>query len=287
MTEKRRLGKGLGALIPEVVAEDPSVNEIALEKIKPNPYQPRRDFNHEKLQQLAESIKEHGILQAVVLSPDGEEYVLIAGERRCRAARMAGLTTVPAIIRDVSSQQMLEIALIENLQRDDLNPVEEARAYKRLLKEFEYTQDELAVRVSKSRSAVANSLRLLTLPENVLKCLEEGRLTPGQARPMITLNGREVQGELLQKILKHALPARVVEREALRLASEGVEGQSKKPVEVKADPLLVELQNQIQKQLGTKVSISRGSKGGKIEIFYYGEEDLERLISKLLPKGIE
>ncbi len=287
MTEKRRLGKGLGALIPEVVAEDPSVNEVALEKIKPNPYQPRKDFNHEKLQQLAESIREHGILQAVVLSPTGEDYLLIAGERRCRAARMVGLTTVPAIIRDVSNQQMLEIALIENLQRDDLNPVEEALAYSRLLKEFDYTQDQLAARVSKSRSAVANSLRLLTLPESVLKHLEEGRLTPGQARPMIVLNGSEAQRELLQKILKYELPARAVEKEASRLASENVEGRTGKPAEAKADPLIVELQNQIQKQLGTKVSINGGNKGGKIEIYYYGEEDLERLVSQLLPKGIE
>ena len=287
MTEKRRLGKGLGALIPEVLAGTGESSEIDLEKIQPNPFQPRRNFDEEKLEELAQSIKEHGVLQAVVLSPTAEDgrYYLVAGERRCRAAKMAGLSKVPAVIKAYDQKAMLEIALIENLQRENLNPVEEARAYQKLMGEFGYTQDELGRRLGRSRPAVANCLRLLLLPKKVLEALERGDITAGQARPLLSIESVELQIKAAEEIMQGGLSA----REAERMAS-GI-GQVKKAERKKEkicfeDPEQVELQLQIQRALGTKVKIKPGGKGGSIEIFYYGDEDLERLVGMLLPDGL-
>lgn len=284
MSEKRRLGKGLGALIPDVLSTSEESNQIELSMIKPNPYQPRREFDEEKLKELATSIKNHGILQAVVVTKAVNEdgYYLVAGERRCRAAKIAGLLSVPAVVKDIDKATMLEIALIENLQREDLNPVEEAQAYRRLMKEYGYTQEELANRLGKSRSAIANSKRLLALPDKVLGYLEKGDITAGQARPLLALDSAALQVEAALKIVEEGLTARDVER----LANEKKKRAGEKPETALLDPLRQELQVQMQRELGTKVKLKDGKSGGTIEIYYYSEEDLERLVSMLLPKGI-
>jgi len=286
MSEKRRLGKGLGALIPEVLIGSTETNEISLDQIQPNPFQPREVFNDEKLRELASSIKEHGILQAVVVSPTGEgSYFLVAGERRCRAARIAGLSTVPAVVKSIDRKTMLEIALIENLQREDLNPVEEAQAYKRLMQEYNYTQEELARRIGKSRPSIANSIRLLSLPDEILKLLTQGEISAGQVRPLLTISDPRLQQEAARQIIEEGLSAREAEKMAAKIAMRT--GKRRDPDNaVTQDPIHAELQNQIQRSLGTKVRFKQGKNGGTIEIFYYSEEDLERLVAKMLPEGI-
>ncbi len=287
MSEKKRLGRGLGALIPEVMESSTETNEIALDKIKPNPFQPRREFDETRLQELTASVKEHGILQAIVVTPEGDSgnYTLVAGERRCRAARLAGLQTIPAVVRPVDSKTMLEIALIENLQREDLNPVEEALAYRRLIKEYNYTQDELAQRIGCSRPAIANSIRLLSLPESVLDALYKNKMTPGQVRPLLSINNEEKQEEAAMQIMKEGLSAREAEKIAAEVNARDKQ-KSNISTESKKDPLQEEIQLQMQRTLGTKVKIKKSKTGGTIEIYYYGDEDLERLVAKLLPEGI-
>lgn len=284
MSEKRRLGKGLGALIPDVIVDSGESSEIELGLIRPNPYQPRKTFNEDKLKELASSIATHGVLQAVVVTKaeDEDGYYLVAGERRCRAAQIAGLKSVPAVVKDFDKNTMLEIALIENLQREDLNPVEEAQAYRKLIKDYSYTQDELAKRLGKSRSSVANSIRLLALPEKVLEHLKNGDISAGQVRPLLSLESPDLQLEAALKIIKEGLTARDVEKLTSKKQKSKLEVNEAKTT----DPLRQEIQIQMQRELGTKVRFKDGVKGGTIEIYYYGEEDLERLISLLLPEGI-
>lgn len=287
MSEKRRLGRGLGALIPDALAGSADTSEIALNRIKPNPYQPRRLFNEEKLNELAASIKEHGVLQAVVVSPSGEEdnYILVAGERRCRAARIAGLKTVPAVVKSFDKSSLLEIALIENLQREDLNPVEEAQAYKRLMHDYNYTQEELAQRIGRSRPSIANSIRLLSLSDGILEALAEGKITPGQARPLLGINNPKQQQLAAKQIIEGSLSSREAEKMASKINKQNSKNKGREEA-ITQDPVHTELQLQIQRALGTKVRLKQGKSGGTIEIYYYGEEDLERLIAKLLPEGI-
>ena len=285
MSEKKRLGKGLGALIPEVEASDETVdtNEIAIDLIKPNPFQPRREFEDEKLKELAASIKEHGVLQAIVVCPEDEvgNYVLVAGERRCRAAKIAGLKTIPAVVRNIDKSTMLEIALIENLQREDLNPVEEASAYRKLMKEYNYTQDDLARRIGCSRPAIANSIRLLSLPEMVIEALAKNELAPGQARPLLGISDSKLQQEAARQIMKNKLSAREAEKIASRISKQREKDQDKSERNEESDPIQEELQLQMQRSLGTKVKIKQAKNGGTIEIFYYSDDDLERLMEKL------
>lgn len=287
MTEKRRLGRGLGALINEALTGDADIIEISLSQIVANPLQPRINFDKAKLQELANSIKEHGVVQPVVITPaQGEGYYLVAGERRCRAAKMAGLTRIPALVRELDEKDMLEIALIENLQREDLNPIEEAVAYRRLMQEFEMTQEELSRRLGKSRPAIANMVRLLALPQGIQKAIISGELSAGQARPLLSLPDAARQEELAAQIISRKLTVREVER----LAGEAVKVVDKKPEinRVKAeDPILKELQEGLQRHFGTKVKINCRKAGGTIEISYYGEDDLERLIDLMMPRGIE
>ncbi len=289
MTEKKRLGRGLGALIPEVMDDTAETNEILLESIKPNPYQPRRDFDQVKIQELAESIKEHGILQPVVVSPGDDEknYILVAGERRCRAAKLAGLKTIPALIKVVDKKTMLEIALIENLQRENLNPVDEALAYRRLMQEYSYTQEELAGRLGRSRSSIANSVRLLGLPEEILELVTKNEMTPGQVRPLLAVSDQEQQKKAAALIAKDGLSARQAEKLVSKLNYNRMKRNGNK-VDQKGpqDPMQDELQSHMQRYLGTKVKIKPEKDGGTIEIYYYGDEDLERLVEKLLPEGL-
>lgn len=289
MNEKRRLGKGLGALIPDALASSAETSEIRLDLIKPNPFQPRRAFSDEKLKELASSIKEHGVLQAVVVSPSGEgdHYMLVAGERRCRAARMAGLDTVPAVVKTIDKNTMLEIALIENLQREDLNPVEEAFAYKKLMQDFSYTQEELARRIGRSRPSIANSIRLLALPDAILSLLAAGELTPGQVRPLLAIRDENQQYAAARQIIDEGFSAREAEKLVAEINTEKKKTEKKEPqAEAAQDPLSAEIQTQIQRALGTKVKLKTGKQGGTIEIYYYSEDDLERLVAKLLPEGI-
>jgi len=287
MSEKRRLGKGLGALIPDALAASAETSEIKLDLIKPNPFQPRRTFNDEKLNELASSIKEHGVLQAVVVSPGGEDdhYILVAGERRCRAARLAGLDTVPAVVKAIDKSTMLEIALIENLQREDLNPVEEAHAYKKLMKDFGYKQDELASRIGRSRPSIANSIRLLALPDSILSSLAKGELTQGQVRPLLAISDPEKQCAAARQITTEGLSSREAEKMVTAINATK-KGEKETATETVLDPLSAELQLQMQRLLGTKVKLKKGKNGGSIEIYYYSDEDLERLMAKLLPEGI-
>ena len=294
MSEKRRLGRGLGALIPETVDEQESGAEVLLDQIIPNPFQPRTSFSEESIRELADSMKAHGMLQPVVLARADQEgqFYLVAGERRCRAAKIAGLKSVPAIIRSYDRKEMLEVALIENLQREDLNPVEEARGYKRLMNEFGYKQEELAVRIGKSRPAVANSIRLLSLPESVLDYLSKGTLRPGQARPLLSLDNEEEIVVYAEKIVTEGLTSRQVEE---MVGSKNVGDNDKSKINKRKNqegeeppltPIHSEIQLQIQRTLGTKVRLKEGKSGGTIEIFFYSEEDLERLVARLLPDGI-
>lgn len=287
MSDKRRLGRGLGALINDALTETADVTEIPLGQIKANPFQPRLNFDPLKLQELADSIKTHGVVQAVVVTPaKGKGYYLVVGERRCRAARMAGLNRIPAVVRDYDESEMLEIALVENLLRDDLNPIEEAAAYRRLLDEFGLTQEELGKRLGKSRPAIANTVRLLALPQQVQEAIIKGELSAGQARPLLSLTDSASQEELANQIITRQLTA----REAEKLAAAAVGGTKKKRTNKSAavtEPLLKELQGNLQRRLGTRVKIYHSKGQGAIEISFYGEEDLGRLMELLLPGGIE
>ena len=287
MSDKRRLGRGLGALINEALTETGDINEIPLSRIEPNPFQPRVNFDEEKLQELADSIKEHGVVQAVVVSPAGEDgYYLVAGERRCRAARMAGLTRIPALVRELDKKTMIEIALIENLQREDLNPIEEAMAYRRLMDEFGMTQEQLGQRLGKSRPAIANTVRLLALPQKVQEAIIQGELSAGQARPLLALPEAARQEELARQIAARKMTAREAERLAAGAAGSAGKGRPGKDTSA-GDPFLKELQGNLQRRLGTRVKIYRRGGGGAIEISFYGDDDLDRLLGLLLPESTE
>lgn len=280
---KGGLGKGLNSSIFGNIEENESlvtsngVQKIKLSLIEPNKNQPRKTFDKSKIEVLAQSIKEHGIIQPLVVVKNGDMYSIVAGERRWRAAKAAGITEVPVVVRDYTPRELMEIALIENIQREDLNPIEEALGYKTLMDDFGLTQDELSQRIGKSRSAVANTLRLLALDSKIQKMLISGELSPGHARAVLSVENEKLRYELAQTIVKENLNVRQAEAAAKRLNS------AKKPTKVKKKtPYDIELDNvmsRLSEQLGTKVKISGSAKKGKIEIEYYGNEDLDRLLS--------
>ena len=298
------LGKGLEALIPVLPdgyddASDAGMADNAvslpLDSISANPYQARREFDDVRLSELADSIRQHGVLSPVLVRRLGEGYQLVAGERRARAARLAGITEIPAFIRELSEREMMEISLIENIQRQDLNPVEEARAYKRLSSEFGLTQDQIAARVAKSRPYVANSIRLLNLPDVILGHLASGKLSVGHTRPLLPLN-EENAINLAERLIGANASAREAEQWARELAvSEkgvlddgsvdsgdpaGVPVRLVKGVK-ELKPLSValkEILRVIRERVNTKVDITRNAKGGKIIIEYYNDDDLERIL---------
>lgn len=263
MAKKKALGKGLGALISGVSEEH--IHEIDLTLISPNPFQPRVNFKEEEITSLARTIKEKGVLQPVILRKRGRGYELISGERRVRASRKAGLKKIPAIIKDATDREMLEMALLENLQRENLNPVEEARAYDNFMKQFGLKQEEVAERVGKSRSAVANTLRLLKLPEKIQKALLEGVITAGHARALLSIKSEKGMLREFNKILQNRKTVRDVE----------------KVTKKQKDPNIEALEKNLKKITGLKVEVHYGKRGGKITFFYKNLEELETLLSDI------
>jgi ParB family transcriptional regulator, chromosome partitioning protein len=282
MARKSGLGRGLDALIPqgEENLVSGAVTEVPIDHIEPNPRQPRTRPVEEALVELAESIREHGVIQPVILSPGRKSnaYYLVAGERRWKAAKLAGLTTVPAIIREVTEQQRLLWALIENIQRADLNPMEAAEAYRQLGEDFGLTHEEIAQRVGKNRATVSNTLRLLGLPLVAKAAITKGVITEGHARALLSLQSEDAQIALLQIILTENLSVR--QAEALAQKYKGEKPPPKEPKAVA--PELVALEEQLQDALGTRVRLSRNRKGGSITIHFYSDEELNALMDRLL-----
>jgi len=272
---KKGLGKGLGALIDteNILSENSGIVELKITDIEPNKEQPRKNFNQEKLQALAESIREHGVVQPIIVKKQDKVYTIIAGERRWRAAKMAGLKTIPSIIKDLSSKETMEIALIENLQREDLNPIEEAEAFQKLMEEHGMTQEELSKLVGKSRAAIANSVRLLTLPEKIKDMLINEQLTPGHARALITIEDTEKQLKIAEEIIEKNLSVRETEK----LVNEQKNKKIHKRNVVK-DATILDIEEKLKGILGTKVELRHNKNKGKIVIEYYSNEEFNRII---------
>jgi ParB family chromosome partitioning protein len=276
LNKKFGLGKGLGALIPEEVAEDGSfILKVSMNLIKANKDQPRKSFDPEKISELAQSIKEHGVIQPIILNKEGDIYLVIAGERRFRAAKSIGLAEIPAIIMNVDNKKILELSLIENIQREDLNPIEEAIAYKKLIFDFSLTQEEISKKVSKSRAAITNCMRLLNLDERVQDYIIDGVISEGHGRAILGLNDKQVQYEIAQMVIDESLNVRQTERIVKNFDSEKVV----KVVEKQKNIYYKDVLNKLEDHFGTKVFINSKNKNkGKIEIEYYSEEDFERIL---------
>lgn len=285
--QSRGLGRGLEALIP-TMSEQEVVKELLITDIVANKYQPRNEFNEEALEELAESINQYGLLQPVIVRKVLNGYELIAGERRWRAAQKNGAKTIPAIVREYSDIETTEIALIENLQRENLNAIEEAGAYQRLVNEFGLTQEELAKKIGRSRSHIANFIRLLNLPEIVQEYVSRGTLTMGQVRPLLTLESEDLQIEAAEYIIAEDLSARDAEKLVKKLMKEPqVLQEELEEEEYKEDIFVVEAEDVLKMALGTKVKIKPGKKKSKIEIEFYSADDLERLVEVLTnPKTV-
>ena len=275
---RKGLGKGLGALIPsEDTEEQGGICELKINDVEPGADQPRKSFDDEKMRQLADSIKQHGMVQPIIVKKDGETYKIVAGERRWRAARMAGLTSIPAIIRELTDRESMEIALIENLQREDLNPIEEAEAYERLIKDYDMTQEELAGVVGKSRSAIANSVRLLALPVKIRELIVKGELTSGHARALLSLEQTELQLKAAENVMQRGLNVRDTEKLVKRYLKTV---KAKRPAR-KNEEEFAEIEERLKNVLGAKVKLSTGSSKGRIIIEYYSYDELERLIEAI------
>lgn len=292
--KKKALGKGLSALIPDSYAKsvefqshvhkerpntgENAIQEILITSIKPNRVQPRHRFPEEKIDELAASIKEQGILQPIIVKKSGDGYELVCGERRTRAAQKCGLDKIPAIVKDLAEEKLLEWALVENIQREDLNPIEEAQAYVRLLEERGLSQDELARKVSKDRSTVANTIRLMRLPQDVLEGLIDGRLQAGHARALLALPTPEHQRQLAKRIMEDKLSVRQVEE----LVGRSITRKRRARTARVMDQDIIHLETKMERKLGTQVRIYPNKKNqGRIEIRYYSFDDLDRLLNLL------
>lgn len=296
MAQQFGLGRGLSSLIPnkqpaqksadefskrvvggadEAIRGDKYVIEVDVNQIVANPHQPRKQFDDERLESLAQSIKMHGIIQPLIVSKNGNQYELIAGERRFQAAKRAGLKKVPAIVREADELQKLELAIVENVQRHDLNPIEEGKAYQKLTDEFQMNQEEIALKMGKSRSLVANKIRLLSLPVEIQSGLIGGKITEGHAKAILSVDNPEKQRALYELILKSNLTVRQVEDKTKEVSVRSHQRH------VTVDPQMKALENALVEILGTKVKISKAGDGGKIVIEYYSKEDLEALLEKL------
>lgn len=292
---KRGLGKGLSNLIPggesldktetkvvekivekKVIVKEPAETKVKINQIEPNRNQPRTNFDEDALQELADSIRQYGVIQPIVVNKKDDYYEIIAGERRWRASKLAGLKEVPVIIKEFSAQEVMEVALIENIQREDLNPIEEALAYQRLIKDYNLKQDEIADKVSKSRAAVANSLRLLKLDERVQKMLIDDMISSGHARPLIGVQNGDKQYALAMKVFDEKLSVRDIEKLIKDMNKEPKIKEVKKP---QNDFIYRDMEEQLKNIMGTKVVIhNKDNNKGKIEIEYYSQDDFERIM---------
>lgn len=282
MSKKYGLGKGLDALIPNEIedrdTQDKEENNlsnrlISLNKIVNNFEQPRKFFDNKNIAELAESIKNYGILQPLLLKKDGDKYVIIAGERRWRAAKMLNLKEVPANVIDLSDKEVLEVSLIENIQRQDLNPIEEALAYRKLIEEFNLTQKELSERIGKSRVAITNTMRLVNLDERVQQYLIESVISEGHGRVLLSIEDKDLQYELSQKVIDEKLSVRELEKHIKFMFKD-----KKEKNEVRVNPYIKDVENRLQDYFSTKVNINSKNKKGKIEIEYYSDDDLNRIL---------
>lgn len=302
MAKRTGLGKGLGAIFGEDVVETSDIEnrnvsretslEYSVEEkkeelgkeymmklsiIEPNQGQPRKDFNEESIAELADSIKKYGVLQPLLVKKQGEHYEIVAGERRWRAAKEAGLKEIPVVIKEYTRQQAMEIALIENVQREDLNPIEEAQAYQQLMQEFELTQEEIAERVSRSRTAITNCMRLLKLDQRVQELLIQGQLSSGHARALLALENQEAQYQIGLKIAEQKLSVREVEKLVKVFGTPKKQGKAKEEKDLSF--IFKDLEERMKQVMGTKVTINKKDKNkGRVEIEYYSEEELERIV---------
>ncbi len=274
------LGRGLASLIPHREGGAAAPVEISIARIKRNPYQPRRRVDEEALEQLAASIAEHGVLQPILVTETLDGYQLVAGERRVRAAQLAGLDRVPAVVRQLADRDQLELALVENIQRADLNAMEEATAYRQLISEFGFSQEQLAQRVGRARSTVANTLRLLEMDGRVQEAVADGRISEGHARAMAALPGSH-QAQLVNTIVARDLSVRHTEELARRLREPSPDGQHRRQ-QRPLDAELERVEEDLRRSLGTKVSLARSRRGGRIVIEYYSDEELGRLYERLI-----
>ncbi|MGG1634321.1 stage 0 sporulation protein J [Paenibacillus sp. FSL A5-0031] len=277
----KRLGRGLDALIPSLsVNDDDKVIEITLSQLRPNPYQPRKTFDEDSIKELAESIKQHGIIQPIIVRTVLKGYEIIAGERRFRASQYCGNATIPAVVRSFTDQQVMEIALIENLQREDLNAIEVAIAYQALIDKFKLTQEELSMKVGKSRSHIANFVRLLSLPTEIKDNVSRGTISMGHARALVGIKDDKVQKELADLTVSQEWSVRELEEAIQKLDSKQPEDTAK-PSQKKRDPYIDHLEESLRERFKTTVKIKQQKDKGKIELQYYSKQDLERLLELL------
>ncbi len=280
MARKQALGRGLDALIPAGPEIRPGVLELPTNVIEPNPRQPRSQFSESELADLTDSIRQHGILQPLLVIASADGYQLIAGERRLMAAKKAGLTLVPAVVREAGAQASLEMALVENLQRSDLNALEAAEGYRQLVEDFDLTHDQVAARLGKSRSSVTNSLRLLKLSAAVRKALEAGRISEGHARALLALPLAQQQASALRTVVSRDLNVRQTE-ELIRQMSQDPAPRKQSSAK-KEDPQMADLAKRLEGALGTKVDLRRSKRGGQVIIHYYSDEELNAIADRLL-----
>ncbi len=292
MAVKKGLGKGLDTMIPKVVKEDAILEKeiekaeglatetyVKLSKIEPNRNQPRKNFDQEELESLAASLKQKGMISPIIVTKRKDHYEIVAGERRWRAAHIAGLTEIPVLIREYTEQEIDEISIIENVQREDLNSIEEANAYKRLMDEYKYTQEVVAEKMGKSRAAITNTLRLLKLSEKIQKMIVEKKLSEGHARALLAVEDLKIQEKLAQKVVDEKLSVRDIEKLVKNL---GKPEKTKAPSTNEYDVFYKDIAESLKTSLGTKVSVSgKGDGAGKIEIEFYSNDELDRLVAKL------
>lgn len=285
MTKKKTgLGRGLNALIPQSPTtrdESTGLQTVPINQIIPNPLQPRSVIEQEKLEELASSIKEHGLIQPLIVTHQGSQYILIAGERRWRAGQLAGLQELPVVIKEATPQEMLELAIIENIQRADLNPLEEAHAYQQLMEDFGLTQEEVSQRVGKGRSTVANLVRLLNLPQNIQQAVIDEKISGAHGRALLPLPTPEAQTHAMNQIIKLNLSVRQTETLVKNLMAEA---KPKPKTRRTLSPELTDLQNQFRSTLGAKVNIETSGKGGRVVIHYFNDEDLQAIYEAIVGK---
>jgi ParB family transcriptional regulator, chromosome partitioning protein len=272
------LGKGINALFNNVDAKEEAVQEISLKELRPNPYQPRKVFEPEAIEELKESIKEHGILQPIIARKSIKGYEIVVGERRYRAAKAAKLDKVPVVVRELTDKQMMELAVLENLQREDLSPIEEGNAYQLLMEKLDLTQEQLAKRLGKSRPHIANHIRLLSLPTQIQQLIIDDKITMGHGRALLGLRKKEKLQIVVEKIIKESLNVRQLEK-LIHDLNENVSRETKKPE--KKDVFLKEQETFLRERFGTNVSIKQSKKKGKIEFEFFSQEDLNRILELL------